>query len=122
LVLFINGIAVVTLELKSEFNQSVHNAITQYKLTRTDIDQQTKKREPLLTFKRGALVHFAASQYEVYMTTRLEGADTFFLPFNKGTKDGGSGNDGLKIQRKTPPIIYGTKYCYPTMTMPMIRR
>jgi type I restriction enzyme R subunit len=93
LVLFVNGLPVATLELKSEFKQAVHNAIKQYKTTRHPIDPKTKKPEPLLTFKRGALVHFAVSQYEVYMTTRLEGADTYFLPFNKGTKDGGAGND-----------------------------
>nr|WP_319947068.1 DEAD/DEAH box helicase family protein [uncultured Shimia sp.] len=93
LVLFLNGLPIVTLELKSEFKQSVQNAITQYKKTRPPVDPITKKPEPLLTFKRGALVHFAVSQYEVYMTTRLDGADTRFLPFNKGTKDGGAGND-----------------------------
>lgn len=93
LVLFVNGLPVVTLELKSEFKQSVQNAITQYKKTRPPVDPITKKPEPLLTFKRGALVHFAVSQYEVYMTTRLAGSDTYFLPFNKGTKDGGAGND-----------------------------
>lgn len=93
LVLFVNGVPVATLELKSEFKQAVHNAIKQYKTTRLPIDPVTKKQEPLLTFKRGALVHFAVSQYEVFMATRLEGEDTFFLPFNKGTKDGGAGND-----------------------------
>ncbi len=93
LVLFVNGLPVATLELKSEFKQAVQNAIKQYKTTRPPIDPATKKSEPLLTFKRGALVHFAVSQYEVYMATRLAGPDTFFLPFNKGTKEGGSGND-----------------------------
>lgn len=93
LVLFVNGLPIATLELKSEFKQSVENAIKQYKTTRFAIDPATKKPEPLLTFKRGALVHFAVSQYEVYMTTRLEGVDTYFLPFNKGTADGGAGND-----------------------------
>ena len=93
LVLFVNGLPVATLELKSEFKQAVQNAIKQYKTTRFAIDPATKKPEPLLTFKRGALVHFAVSQYEVYMATRLEGGDTFFLPFNKGTKEGGAGND-----------------------------
>lgn len=93
LVLFVNGLPVATLELKSEFKQAVFNAIQQYKTTRFATDPVTKKPEPLLTFKRGALVHFAVSQYEVYMTTRLEGEDTFFLPFNKGTKDDGAGND-----------------------------
>jgi type I restriction enzyme R subunit len=93
LVLFVNGIPIATLELKSEFKQAVQNAIKQYKTTRHAVDPITKKPEPLLTFKRGALVHFAVSQYEVYMATRLEGANTVFLPFNKGTKDGGAGND-----------------------------
>ena len=93
LVLFVNGLPIATLELKSEFKQSVQNAITQYKKTRPPVDPVTKMPEPLLTFKRGALVHFAVSQYEVYMTTRLDGADTHFLPFNKGTSDGGAGND-----------------------------
>ncbi len=93
LVLFVNGLPVATLELKSEFKQAVENAIKQYKTTRLPIDPVTKKHEPLLTFKRGALVHFAVSQYEVHMATRLEGGDTYFLPFNKGTKEGGAGND-----------------------------
>ncbi|WP_347989883.1 DEAD/DEAH box helicase family protein [Methylomonas sp. AM2-LC] len=93
LVLFVNGLPVATLELKSEFKQAVHNAIKQYKTTRHAVDPVTKKPEPLLTFKRGALVHFAVSQYEVYMATRLEGANTVFLPFNKGTAEGGAGND-----------------------------
>lgn len=93
LVLFINGLPVATLELKSEFKQSVDRAVNQYKTTRLPKDPETNKPEPLLTFKRGALVHFAVSQYEVYMATRLEGAETFFLPFNKGTSEGGAGND-----------------------------
>ena len=92
-VLFVNGLPVTTMELKSEFKQSVKNAITQYKKTRLPKDPDTKKPEPLLMFKRGALVHFAVSQYEVYMTTRLAGDSTYFLPFNKGTADGGAGND-----------------------------
>jgi type I restriction enzyme R subunit len=107
LVLFVNGIPVATLELKSEFKQAVHNAIKQYKTTRLPVDPVTRKPEPLLTFKRGALVHFAVSQYEVFMTTRLAGAETFFLPFNKGTRDGGAGND--------PPVDvnrYATDYLW----------
>lgn len=93
LVLFVNGLPVATLELKSEFKQAVHNAVKQYQQTRLPKDPVTNKAEPLLTFKRGALVHFAVSQYEVFMATRLAGAETFFLPFNKGTKEGGAGND-----------------------------
>jgi type I restriction enzyme R subunit len=93
LVLFVNGLPIATLELKSEFKQAVENAIKQYKHTRLPKDPVTKKLEPLLTFKRGALVHFAVSQYDVYMATKLTGGETFFLPFNKGTKEGGAGND-----------------------------
>ena len=113
LVLFVNGLPIATLELKSEFKQAVQNAIKQYKTTRFAIDPATKKPEPLLTFKRGALVHFAVSQYEVYMATKLEGDDTFFLPFNKGTKEGGAGND-------VPEDInqYATDYLWNEVLLP----
>ena len=93
LVLFLNGIPVVTLELKSEFKQAVERAIKQYKSTRLPKDPVTNQPEPLLTFKRGALVHFAVSQYAVYMATRLAGNESHFLPFNRGTRDGGAGNE-----------------------------
>ena len=93
LVLFVNGLPVVTMELKSEFKQDFNNAKEQYKKTRLPIDAETRKAEPLLTFKRGALVHFAVSQFEVSMATKLAGEDTYFLPFNKGTAEGGKGND-----------------------------
>jgi len=112
-VLFVNGIPVATLELKSEFKQAVQNAIKQYKTTRLPVDPTSKKAEPLLTFKRGALVHFAVSQYEVYMATRLEGAATVFLPFNKGTKDGGAGNDvPLDVNQ------YATDYLWNAVLLP----
>jgi type I restriction enzyme R subunit len=113
LVLFVNGLPIATLELKSEFKQAVQNAIRQYKTTRFAIDPATKKSEPLLSFKRGALVHFAVSQYDVYMATRLEGEDTYFLPFNKGTKDGGVGND-------VPADInqYATDYLWNEVLLP----
>ena len=92
LVLFVNGIPVASLELKSEFKQSVENAKRQYRYDRPVKDPLTRKPEPLLSFKRGALVHFAVSQDEVAMTTRLAGKDTFFLPFNLGSAEGGAGN------------------------------
>ncbi|WEK08115.1 MAG: DEAD/DEAH box helicase family protein [Candidatus Pseudomonas colombiensis] len=92
LVLFVNGIPTATLELKSEFKQSVENAKRQYRYDRPVKDPLTRKPEPLLTFKRGALVHFAVGQNEVAMTTKLAGKDTFFLPFNLGTEEGGAGN------------------------------
>ncbi len=92
LVLFVNGIPTATLELKSEFKQSVENAKRQYRYDRPVKDPLTRKPEPLLTFKRGALVHFAVGQNEVAMTTKLAGKDTFFLPFNLGSAEGGAGN------------------------------
>ena len=92
LVLFVNGIPTVTLELKSEFKQTVEHAKRQYKKDRPVKDPLTRKAEPLLTFKRGALVHFATSQDAVAMTTKLAGKDTFFLPFNQGSTEGGAGN------------------------------
>ena len=113
LVLFVNGIPVATLELKSEFKQAVHNAMKQYRTTRLPVDPVTKKPEPLLSFKRGALVHFAVSQYEVYMATRLTGEDTYFLPFNQGTKEGGAGNDVPKLLTQ-----YATDYLWNEVLLP----
>lgn len=113
LVLFINGIPVATLELKSEFKQAVERAIIQYKKTRLPKDPITKKTEPLLSFKRGALVHFAVSQYEVYMATKLAGDDTYFLPFNKGTKEGGAGNDTPEDEHE-----YATGYLWNEILKP----
>jgi type I restriction enzyme, R subunit len=90
LVLFVNGIAVATAELKSDFTQSVGDAVDQYRFDR-DPHPKAGLSEPLLAFPGGALVHFAVSQAEVMMTTRLAGTDTFFLPFNRGNA-GGAGN------------------------------
>lgn len=118
LVLFVNGLPVSTLELKSEFKQAVHNAIKQYKQTRLPKDPETKKPEPLLTFKRGALVHFAVSQYEVFMATKLAGDDTFFLPFNKGTKEGGKGNDVPDLSDEKSLNRYATDYLWNEVLLP----
>ncbi len=107
LVLFVNGIPTATLELKSEFKQSVENAKRQYRYDRPPVDPLTRKPEPLLTFKRGALVHFAVGQSEVAMTTRLAGKDTFFLPFNMGTEEGGAGNPQPKDAQH-----YATSYLW----------
>ncbi|MFH0223678.1 type I restriction endonuclease subunit R [Vibrio furnissii] len=118
LVLFVNGLPVSTLELKSEFKQAVENAIAQYKLTRLPKDPATKKPEPLLSFKRGALVHFAVSQYEVYMATKLAGEETFFLPFNKGTRDGGKGNDIPDLSIPEQVNRYATDYLWNEVLTP----
>ncbi|EGN74530.1 type I restriction enzyme R protein [Idiomarina sp. A28L] len=107
LVLFVNGIPTATLELKSEFKQTVAHAKRQYKKDRPVKDPITRKAEPLMTFKRGALVHFAVSQDEVAMATKLAGKDTFFLPFNRGTAEGGAGNP-----RAEHESAYATSYLW----------
>ena len=89
----INGLPVVVLELKNPFTgQTYEDAIIQYKKDRSP-------NELLFQFKKRTIVFFAVDTEEVYMTTRLSGDKTFFLPFNKG-RDGGCGNpdnpNGLK--------------------------
>ena len=83
-VIFLNGLPIITIELKNYLTkQNYRDAIKQYKETRDP-------REPLLMFKR-CLVHFAVDNDYVFMTTRLAGGNTTFLPFNKGS-EGGAGN------------------------------
>lgn len=82
--LSLNGLPVATAELKNPLTgQTVENAVTQYR------ERDPKHR--LFQFKRRALVHFAVDPDQVYMTTRLAGKDTVFLPFNRGNH-GGAGN------------------------------
>ena len=90
LALFVNGIAVATAELKSDFTQSVGDAEDQYRYDRPPLPKGGIA-EPLLSFPGGALVHFAVSQAQVRMTTRLAGRETQFLPFDRGN-DGAAGN------------------------------
>ena len=94
MVLFINGIPLITLELKNHWtgqSARVHGQ-KQYRNDR-DIAQ------PLLNFGR-CLVHMAVDTDEVYMTTKLAGKDTFFLPFNKGYNQG-KGNPPNSLGHKT---------------------
>jgi len=82
MVIFINGLPIVTMELKNPWtgqSARVHGQ-KQYKESRD-------YKEPLLQFGR-CIVHFAVDTDEVYMTTRLAGKKTFFLPFNKGNNHG----------------------------------
>ena len=91
-VLFVNGLPVATLELKNLLTGSTfRHAERQYRSDRSPAG------EPLLTFKRGALVHFALDQDSVSMTTRLMNGRTGFLPFNRG-RDGGAGNPDISDQ------------------------
>jgi type I restriction enzyme, R subunit len=91
LVLFLNGIPVATVELKGDFTQSVEDAVDQYKFDREPRPKGQGAAEPLLEFPRGALVHFAVSNSLVRTTTRLAGAATRFLPFDRGD-NGAAGN------------------------------
>ncbi|MES2660469.1 MAG: type I restriction endonuclease [Verrucomicrobiota bacterium] len=86
MVVFLNGLPLATLELKNPWTgQNVNQAKKQY---RDDRDP----KETLFQFKR-CLVHFAVDPDEVWMTTKLDGKSTYFLPFNKGLPDGqGKGN------------------------------
>ena len=84
--LSLNGIPVVTVELKNPLTgQTVEDARRQY---RKDRDP----RAPIFAFKRRTLVHFAADTESVLMTTRLAGTATHFLPFDQGSGEGGGGN------------------------------
>jgi len=89
LVIFLNGFAIMSFELKSNTQgQSYEDAIYQYRTDRNPNDR-------LFLFKAGCFVNFAMDLEEVYMTTRLTGDDTVFLPFNMGDGNGiysGSGN------------------------------
>jgi len=81
LVIFLNGLPIITLELKNAFtHQAVTNAIRQYRHDRNPKDK-------IFHFAR-CPVHFAADTDLAFMTTHLNGKDTFFMPFNKGLNDG----------------------------------
>ncbi len=94
LVIFLNGIPVITMELKNAFtNQTYKNAIHQYKNDRSNTEQ-------LFRFKERAIVNFAMDTDEAYMTTKLNGSNTVFLPFNLGN-NGGAGNPSVEGKLKT---------------------
>ncbi len=111
LVFFINGIPVATVELKTDFTQSADAAVEQYKNDRLPFEKSTGRKEPLLTFKRGAVVHFAMSDSDIRMATKLAGADTFFLPFNKG-RNGHAGN-ALRDDGEYPVAYFWEEVCQP---------
>lgn len=81
LCIFINGLPVITMELKNHFTgQTTADAVEQYKRDRSP-------RDTLFSFKR-CMVHFAVDDQTVMFCTRLSGKDSWFLPFNKGCNDG----------------------------------
>lgn len=93
LVIFLNGLAIITFELKcNAAGQSYQDAIYQYRMQRNPKDR-------LFLWKAGSLVNFAMDLEQVYMCTKLSGSSTFFLPFNMGCGEGiqvGAGNPVLE--------------------------
>ncbi|MDC8771757.1 type I restriction endonuclease subunit R [Roseateles albus] len=107
LTFFVNGLPVATSELKTDLTQSAKDAINQYKNDRHPKDPKSKELEPLLQFKSRALVHFAVSTDLVFMTTKLAGEATHFLPFNVGKPDG---VDVFSAGAGNPPAPKGKGY------------
>lgn len=96
MIISLNGIPIVTIELKNQMSATgwnVEDGINQYKLERNPNGR-------LFAFKTRTLVHFAVDTELVYMTTRLNGEDTFFLPFNRG-HNGGAGNPPIAGKVRT---------------------
>ncbi|EFW5251037.1 type I restriction endonuclease subunit R [Campylobacter upsaliensis] len=98
--IFLNGLPLITMELKNPFTgQNVYNAIEQYK----------KDRDPRERIFKQSVVHFALDSDLIYMSTKLEGVGTRFLPFNRGLNNGsgaigcecGGGNPAVKDKMKT---------------------
>ena len=88
LVIFINGLPILTIELKDSFSQGVENAMKQYQ----------NDRDPREKLFQRCLVHFAMSDQKIYMATKLKGPQTRFLPFNKGLEN--------------PEVLNDYKTCY----------
>jgi type I restriction enzyme R subunit len=92
--LAVNGIPVVTAELKNPLTgQRAADAMRQY-------EDDRDGRDLLFAFKKRALVHFAVDPDEVWMTTQLRGKETYFLPFNRGNNHG-AGNPPIEGNWKT---------------------
>ena len=93
-ILAVNGIPVVTVELKNPLTgQRATDAVRQY-------ESERDERDLLFAFKKRALVQFAVDPDEVWMTTRLQGKETHFLPFNRGNNHG-AGNPPVEGNWKT---------------------
>lgn len=100
LVIFLNGLAIMSFELKcNEAGQTFEDAIIQYR----------KERDPksrLFLFKAGTLVNFAMDLNEVHMCTRLENEKTYFLPFNMGNGEGINAGKGNPLREDDYPVCY----------------
>jgi type I restriction enzyme R subunit len=100
IVIFLNGLPIITMELKNRYSnpsQTYEDAIEQYQTDRSP-------NELMFQFKKRSIVNFAVDNEEVYMTTELKNEDTFFLPFNRGKGNGklkGAGNPEVKDKVNT---------------------
>ena len=100
LVIFLNGLAIMSFELKCNFaGQSYQDAMYQYRMER-----DPKSR--LFLFKAGCLVNFAMDLEQVYMTARLNGKDTYFLPFNMGKGEGVDAGAGNPVRKDDYSVSY----------------
>ena len=100
LVIFLNGMAIMSFELKcNEAGQTYEDAIVQYR----------KQRDPksrLFLFKAGTLVNFAMDLNEVHMCTKLDREKTYFLPFNQGNGEGVNAGKGNPLREDDYPVCY----------------
>ena len=104
-VLFLNGIPVVTMELKNNLTgQRTEHAVKQYKTDRSP-------KELLFKANRRAIVHFALDSETVEMCTWLANGKSYFLPFNRGNGKNGAGNP-------PNPSGYRTEYLYREILAP----
>ena len=105
LVIFLNGLAIMAFELKANTaGQTYHDAIYQIRTTRNP-------KTRLFRFKSGALVYFAMDLEECYMTTKVEGPATFFLPFNMGNGEGINAGAGNPV-RRSPEDDFSVHYIW----------
>lgn len=94
--LLVNGLPLATVELKNAYTgQRATHAIRQYMM-----DRKPEAGTPLIRFNQRALVHFAVDTSDCYMTTRLAGKATYFLPFNRGN-NGRRGNPPVRDNYRT---------------------
>lgn len=104
MMLMVNGIPLVAIELKDQITgQTIENAETQWMNDRD-------KREPAFQFNHRVLVYFAVDLLRASMTTKLDGGQTHFLPFNQGSN--GAGNDGGAGNPAAPDGDYPTSYLW----------
>ena len=112
LVFFINGIPVATAEVKTDFTQSINDAVEEYRERRNPLIPRALSKVPLIVPVRGAIVHFAMTESDIQMTTCLNGKDTRFLPFNEGN-NGHAGNPYATVERPYPTDFFWKKVCRP---------